>query len=411
MSKRIAYFVGDFPSKTETWVCREIMQLMQEDVTIKNFSIRDKKPSFFLSEYSTLVKNTEYRDKFFFFHFLKALITSPNIFYRILNEIWGDFLNDTQGLRGKMQVLKDLMFFSSMLYKLNAFKPELVVVHFANARANHALFYNILSKTPYIIKMHAIDVFRRTNLFRLKVERAYKILTISNYNINFIKNRDRDVDTSKFTIHHCGIPIDMYQFKSVSAKNNKVPTILSVARLTAMKGFDTLIKASYELHKKNVPHKVIIVGFGPDKDMLVNLTKSLGIQDKIDFKDYCSPEEVKDLLHSSDLFALISRFDNKIKTQDGVPVALMEAMATGLPVVSTYISGIPELIDDGVNGFLVKPDDPVMLSNKIEQVLKMSKEELQAITDNARQKIEKCFNLTKLTDELKDLFKSVGEEL
>ena len=397
MANRIAYFVGDFPSKTETWVWREIMQLIQENVTIKIFSIRDKKPSFLLDEYSILIRNTEYRDNLFLIHFVKALIISPKTFYNILKEIWGDFLNDTQGLRGKMQVLKDLMFFLSMLDKLNSFKPELVVVHFANARANPALFYNILSKTPYIIKMHAVDVFRRTNLFRLKVEKANKILTISNYNINFIKNRDRDIDTSKFIIHHCGIPINMYDFKSIADKNNKITTILSVGKLTPTKGFDTLIKASSLLHNRGLRHKIIIVGHGMYKKFLFDLAYKLGIKNFIEFKGYCSPEEVKNLLYSSDIFVLASKIE-------GIPVAVMEAMSTGIPVIATKISGIPELIDDKVNGFLINPDDPVALSNKIECILKMSKEQLQEIGIRARLKIESEFNLTKLTDELKDLF-------
>ena len=134
--------------------------------------------------------------------------------------------------------------------KIKYFNPDIIVVHFANARANHALFYNILSDKPYIIKMHGTDVFSRTNLFRLKVEKAYKVFTISNYNISFIINRDKDVDISKFIIHHCGISIDDYILKFLPDKNNNIPQILSVARLTPTKGFDTLIKASNDLHQK-----------------------------------------------------------------------------------------------------------------------------------------------------------------
>ena len=408
MAKKIAYFVGNFPSKSETWIPREILELMNEEVDIKIFSIRDKRTSLSLPEYSTLLKNTEYRNNFFFIHFIKAPIKNLKIFFRILKEIWENLFSDTQGLRGKMQIIKDLIFFICQLEKIKNFNPDLIVVHFANARANHALFYNILTDKPYIIKMHATDVFRRPNLFQLKIEKAYKVLTISNYNISFIKNRDKDIDISKFMIHHCGIPIDNYVFKDIFTKNNNVPIILSVARLSPMKGFDTLIKASNELFKKDIKHKLIIVGFGPDKELLTDLVNKFGLQDIIEFRGYCSPEEIKNLLASADLFVLASKFDEEIKTQDGIPVAIMEAMSTGLPVITTKISGIPELIEDGVNGFLINPGEVIELANKIEEVLKMSKNDLQEIGTNARLKIEADFNLLKLTKELKEMIISIN---
>ena len=198
-----------------------------------------KKPLLSLPEYSRLVENTEYRDNFFFIDLLKKPLRSLRVFYKILNTIWHDFFTDTQGLRGKMQILKDIFFFISKLEKIKCFNPDIVVVHFANARANPALFYNIISNKPYIIKMHGVDVFNRTNLFRLKVERAYKIFTISKYSINFILNRDKDVDNSKFIVHHCGISIADYKLKSVPDKHNDIPQILSVGRLSSTKGFDT----------------------------------------------------------------------------------------------------------------------------------------------------------------------------
>ena len=402
MKKRIAYFVGDFPSRSETWIFTEIMQLMQQDINIKIFSVRDKKPSLFLPEYSLLINNTEYRDKFFLFYFIKNPINKTKDFFKIFTEIWKEFLHDTQGFRGKMQVLKDLIFFICMSEKIKAFNADLVVVHFANSRANPVLFNNILFKTPYIIKMHAVDVFNRPNLFHLKVKRAHKILTISKYNISYIKNRDKDIDISKFIVHHCGILTSRFEFKSVLEKNNKIPIIISVARLTPMKGLDTLIKASSLLHKKGLKHKIILVGHGTYKKFLINLSNNLGIQNSIEFKDYCTPEEIRNYLYVSNLFVLASKIE-------GIPVAVMEAMSTGLPVITTNISGIPELIENNKDGFLINPGEPVALSNKIEKVLEMPRNELQKISSNARKKIEMYFDQTKLTYELKDIFESLDQ--
>ena len=87
-----------------------------------------------------------------------------------------------------------------------------------------------------------------------------------------------------------------------------------------------------------------------------------------------------------------------------MPVAIMEAISVGLPVIATKISGIPELIDDNTNGFLVGPDNPAILADKIEEVLNMPKDQLNKIGKNARSKIESDFDIIKLTDELRNLF-------
>ena len=401
MVKRIAYFVGDFPSKSQTWISQEIIQLMREGFIVRIFSIRCKKPSSFPNEYSVLVQNTEYRDNLFIIHFVKNISRNITTFYKTLKEIWTDFLNDTKGLRGKMQILKDLFLYICIYDRIKNFNPDIAIVHFANARANPVLYNNIIFKTPYIIKMHGTDVFQRPNLFNLKVKKAYKILIISNFNFNFIKNRDNDIDTSKFIIHHCGIDTITYKSKSLLERNNKLPVILSVARLTPMKGIDTLINASSILHNKGLEHKLIIAGYGTYKKFLNDLSNSLGIQNFVEFKDYCPPEEVKKLLYSSNLFVLASKIE-------GIPVSVMEAMSTGLPVITTKITGIPELIDNNINGFLVSPDDPIELSNKIEEILKMTKTELQEIANNARLKIETEFNMIKLTNELQNLFEQIN---
>ena len=100
------------------------------------------------------------------------------------------------------------------------------------------------------------------------------------------------------------------------------------------------------------------------------------------------------------LFVLPCRFDLESNVQDGIPVALMESMAIGTPVLSTYISGIPELIQDCKNGFLVQPDNPLLLAQKIISILKTDETKLRELLTEARKTIEKDFNVYTLTKEL-----------
>jgi glycosyltransferase involved in cell wall biosynthesis len=404
MIKKIAYFVGEFPSKSETWVYNEILGLTNEGYIVKIFS-RNKKPKLLGNYNSLIIQNVQYR-RLVLINLLCNPIKNLKDFFTVLFNIWPDLLNDTNGLRGKLQVLKDLIIYLSYSKKIRSFNPDLVIVHFANAKSNPAIFNHILYHTPYIIKMHAVDVYRRPNLFRLKVALAYKILIISNYNIEFLKNRDKDIDLSKFIVHHCGIVLENYEYKPKFRASNEIPIILSVGRLAQMKGHDTLIKASWYLHKRGIKHKLIIVGHGPEERSLLKLSKDLELFGSIDFKGFCPPDEVRKLLYLSDLFVLASKYDQN-EIQDGIPVSLMEAMSVGLPVISTKISGIPELIEDNRTGFLVEPNDPTDLANKIEETINLSCEQILEITQNARSKIESQFNLKKLNIELINLFETI----
>ncbi|NWF90936.1 MAG: glycosyltransferase [Ignavibacteriaceae bacterium] len=403
--KKIAYFVGEFPSKSETWIWNEITALLQKGFIINVFS-RDKKIPWNGNDPNSIVTKTTYRSKYFLLKILKSPLKNIVNSIKIIAAIWKDVLSDTNGLRGKLQILRDLSFFLSINEKIKEYNPDLIIVHFANATANPVLFNHIVNKTPYIIKMHAIDVYRRTNLFRLKAANAKKILTISEFNIDFIKNRDSDIDISKFIIHRCGIPLNGYEFKPRYENPNKIPIILSVGRLARVKGFDVLLKASAQLAKKKIAHRITIIGYGPEKQALSKLANVLGINEHVEMMDYCPPEKVKEILNSSNLFVLASKYDEE-EIQEGVPVSIMEAMSVGLPVISTKIGGIPELVEDKKTGYLIEPNNPIELAEKIEELLKMPKSELQTIVQNARKKIEIEYNLDKLNEELLTLFDTI----
>ena len=150
MVKRIAYIVGNFPSKSETWINHEIIQLMKEGFDVKIFSFREKKPLPSLDEHTILVKNTIYRDnKLLHIQFSKNVLKNLKTIFKICKEINKHFWNDTRGLRGKLQVIKDLLLFINKVDEIKYFSPDLVIVHFANHRANAALYNYISWKNDY----------------------------------------------------------------------------------------------------------------------------------------------------------------------------------------------------------------------------------------------------------------------
>jgi glycosyltransferase involved in cell wall biosynthesis len=160
-------------------------------------------------------------------------------------------------------------------------------------------------------------------------------------------------------IVHCGV--NPAQFNAVQhAGQGK--RLLFVGRLANVKGVPVLLKALSAISKDRPELTLSIAGDGPDRAGLEAQAKQLGIAQNVKFLGYQSQSQVRELLQQTDVFVLPS-------FAEGVPVVLMEAMAAGVPVVTTRIAGVPELVDDGVSGILTPPGDEVALGSAIATLL------------------------------------------
>jgi glycosyltransferase involved in cell wall biosynthesis len=159
-----------------------------------------------------------------------------------------------------------------------------------------------------------------------------------------------------------------------------------------VKGLPILLRAVARLKANHPAVKLTIAGDGPDRQRLVEMAGELGITENVAFLGYQTQRQVRELLAQTDAFVLAS-------FAEGVPVVLMEAMAAGVPVVATRIAGIPELVDDGVSGFLVPPGDPKTLADRVDQLLRDPG--LRAsLGAKGRQKVEREFDLAVEADKL-----------
>jgi len=146
------------------------------------------------------------------------------------------------------------------------------------------------------------------------------------------------------------------------------PRIVSVGRLVPKKGMDVLVRAIAQLAGQGMPVLCDIIGEGPERRRLEAMTGELGVESLVRLRGALAPPDARRALAKADVVALACvRSPNG--DMDGIPVALMEGMAAGRPVVSTTISGIPELITDGDSGLLVEPGDPGSLAAAIRRLL------------------------------------------
>jgi len=180
--------------------------------------------------------------------------------------------------------------------------------------------------------------------------------------------------------------------------------VLGVGRLVAKKGFDTLVDACGELERRGVPFEAVLAG--PDDDAAAVIRTRIadaGLQEHIRLTGQLSQAELLEEYRRASALCLPCRvLDNG--DRDGIPNVLAEAMACGTPVVTTAVSGIPELVRDDVNGLLVAPDDPAAVADAIQRV--HGDRELSArLSDGARATIRDAFDGDQLTGTLARLFR------
>ena len=276
--------------------------------------------------------------------------------------------------------------------------------HFAHISTDIAMYASKISGISFSFTSHANDLVERGWLLKEKIDRANISITISDYNRNFlVRNFGMG---EKIKVVRCGVETN--GFTSKRNQPNTPPLIGSLGRLVEKKGMDVLISAMGKLESMGYHFKLEIAGDGPLMIQLKDLSIEENINSKINFKGAIPHEDVYNWLKKLDLFVLASKKDSN-GDQDGIPVVLMEAMALGIPVVSTSISAIPELIEDGVSGLLADPGDVESLSEKLKIALS-EPSVINNFTEKAFAYLKKEFDMNLNADRLKNIFEVILNE-
>ena len=170
------------------------------------------------------------------------------------------------------------------------------------------------------------------------------------------------------------------------------PRIVSVGRLVDYKGFPTLLKAVASLRERGREVACDIVGEGPLESLIRSTVDSLGLNRRVRLLGAKTQEEVREILRGATVCVLACE-PGRGGMMDGIPVVLMEAMALGIPVVATRLSGIPELIEDGCTGLLAEPGDANSLAVAVDRLIS-DPAFAASLAEAGRQKVEESFNIT-----------------
>lgn len=363
--QRVLYVVSLFPCWSETFIVREIEQLIARGVDIRILSLKPPSETLVQARAKALMGRVigprSWAQELP--AVLRALIQQPlrviGILWQLVWSLWTQPFALGKSLIALWRTL-------AALPQLRGFDPEWIHAHWATYPSTIAWSLARLLQRPFSFTSHAHDIFVEDQLLRRKLADADLAITISNYNVAYLGRWGAAALGERLQVVHCGV--DFSEF-SAHLDGRKAGRIASVGRLDPIKGFHVLIPALQHLLQRGVVFDCEVIGEGPQRAELEAERDRSGLTTRLHFPGAQPQERVRAELQSAAIVVMPS-VRTREGNQDGIPVALMEAMASGAAVISTTVSGIPELIEHERDGLLVPPGDALALADAIERLLR-----------------------------------------
>ena len=361
---RIAYLVSRFPAFSETFVVREVVEVRRRGHAVQVYALKSRTDPGYDPSAEHLVRSTQYS---------RFLLSGPLLWANLKAaccrpvRYWGSLLFVfLHGLRTPKECLKALAAYPKTVYygALMAERGvEHIHVHFANVPTLSALVIRRIFGIPYSFFAHAHDLYQFRSMLAEKLAGATFALTNCEFNRDYLARFCEPEDMKKVSVLHCGG--DVRRLSRVE-RHPEPGLVVSLGRLCEQKGFVYLVEACAALRRRGMAVRFEVAGEGPDRPMLQQRIAELGVGDA--FVLLGRIPDIESLLARAALFALpcVVAGDGSM---DGIPTVLIEAMAAKVPVVSTMVSGVPELVRNGETGRTVPANDAEALADAIETVL------------------------------------------
>jgi colanic acid/amylovoran biosynthesis glycosyltransferase len=360
---RIAYLTGEYPRATDTFIQREVATLREHGVEVHTFSVRRTG-----SEHLVGPEQKQERDRTFYLlppnpinlllAHLGLLFSSPSRYLQAIKLAWA---TRQPGLQAGIYQLFYFLEAGILAGQIKKRQISHLHNHFPDSSGSVAMLAAELGNFTFSFTMHGPYIFFEPYRWRLdeKIKRSLFVACISYYCRSQGMVFAPTDKWNRMHIIHCGIDPALFQPVNHQESGKR---LLFVGRLAAAKGLPILLESLVSLKRSHPEILLTVVGDGPDRVELEQTTAKLGLSENVNFVGYKSQAEVRSYIQQSDLFVMSS-------FAEGIPVVLMEAMAAALPVVATQIAGISELVENGVNGYLVPPGDAVTLADRVAKLL------------------------------------------
>ena len=388
----VAIILKGFPRISETFILNELLLLEQAGLNLTVYALRNPCESQVHEKVKQLRAPVRYIPDYFWSHFGSIVWANVLQLFRNRSRYWAGF---------RFALWRSLRRWSSSTIKrfsqaaylvehhLRHHPPHQIYAHFSHGPTTVAYFAHRLTGIPYSFSAHAKDIYLQEDGFlRAKVNGASFVVTCTGFNVGHLQRVARNPEKVHLCYH--GVEVEQFRYRERTREGDQPPTIVSVGRFVPKKGFPVLIEALAHLHRRGIDFRAFLIGGGELKPRLKAMVSRLGLKEKVTLLGKMPQEQLLAYYHRAHLMALACQVEAD-GDRDGIPNVLVEAMAMGIPVVSTRVSGIPELIQEGQNGMLVEQRDPIALADALQKLIEQP-ELATALARAARRTVEQHFN-------------------
>ncbi len=385
---KVAYMMSRFPKLTETFILYEILAVMDQGLQVELYPLQREHTTTMHPEARPLVSDAHFQPLFSWSVLLAQLSflrKKPRIYLKTLWDMLRANWGSLRYFAGALVFFPKTVRFAQMMDR-----DEITHIHahFASHPAAAAFVIHRLTGIPYSFTAHGSDLHRDRHMLCEKTAEAAFVVTISHFNKQIFVDVCGESAHHKVQVIRCGVDTQVFQPRSPSSQPF---TICCIGTLHEVKGQTYLIEACQILKTRGIDFTCHFVGDGPDRDALTMQVAEAGLGEQVKFHGQKTRQEVIAFLREADVLVAPS-VPSRDNRREGIPVVLIEAMASGVAVVASQLSGIPELVEHEVSGLLVTPGEPTAIAHAVERLQRDSALR-QKLGDAGREKILREFDM------------------
>lgn len=394
---KLLVVVSEFPKITETFAISNVLHYLSQGHDAQIFHIKPFRQSEIVHDEARPVVERGFTFPWLSGASLVALVSTlvrhPLKLFLILVQIIGAMWREPKRLVASLAIVPKSLALGSYA---KAYGVDHIHAEFASHPATAAWIASAIYGVPFSFSAHMYDIFVSQRLLAEKSRKATFVRTISDFNCNFL-SRVKEFDTAKIKLVRCGV--DPARFPAKFDKSEAVPKTFNIAfvgSLLPRKGVDVLLRALIIL-KGRSDWNLTVFGGGSEATRLKAMADE-SLAGRVTFFGPAKMAKVKQALFAAEIVVVPSVTDS-LNRSEGIPVVSMEALAAECPVIASRLSGIPELIEDGVSGYLFDPGNAVELAEKILYVIEHYVE-ARSVARRGRERVLESYNIDKNAAEL-----------
>ena len=397
---KIAYLVNQYPKVSHSFIRREILALEQQGFEVQRIALRGWAEPLVDAEDLRERERTRYILQEGAFGLAKAMLAT--LLTRPLRLLATTALALRMARRADRPWPLHLIYLAEacvMLSWLRAGQVRHLHVHFGTNPTEVAMLAAALGGPPYSFTVHGPEEFDKPEFLHLreKIRRAAFVVAVSSFGRSQLFRWIPSSDWHKVDVVHCGLETVFHQ--GAARPLPAAPRLVCVARLSEQKGQLLLLRAVAQLARKGVALELVLAGDGEMRPEIEALIAEYGLQHMVRITGWISSAQVREELLDARALVLPS-------FAEGLPVVIMEAMALGRPVLTTYVAGIPELVRDGQDGWLMAAGDIEALAAGLERVLATPLDRLATMGEDARRRVLERHSIDTEAGKLARLFRA-----